>query len=167
MQGLFTMEEYRVTEHPRLGSNVFFIVPERYRTRIYERKSPAPSPSLVVSCIPPLPIASGVPEILLMVMLVSADSKALPPVSRTRGEVFAPFRVGGCGQGCGGGDAVASSGIRDPDVESVKRRREAKAASEKSRRILEERRRAQEVLRAQVKIVFENTLPLQYSVCKI
>ena len=40
--------------------------------------------------------------------------------------------------------------FRDPDVESVERRREARAASEKARRLLEERRRAQYTLRVQV-----------------
>lgn len=54
---------------------------------------------------------------------------------------MAPFR-GGSGDG---GEC-----FRDPDVESVERRREARAASEKARRLLEERRRAQDALRAQV-----------------
>lgn len=54
---------------------------------------------------------------------------------------MAPFR-GGSGDG---GEC-----FRDPDVESVERRREARVASEKARRLLEERRRAQDALRAQV-----------------
>lgn len=79
----------------------------------------------------------------------SADSKTLPPVSKSRsGQGLAPFRVG-----LGG-----STGVQDPDVESAARRKEARVASEKSRQFLEERRRAQEKLREQVTMKFRLVL---------
>lgn len=40
--------------------------------------------------------------------------------------------------------------VRDPDVESAERKREARAASERVKKLLDERRQAQEVLKAQV-----------------
>eukprot|EP00903_Cladosiphon_okamuranus_P009751 g9270.t2 len=81
------------------------------------------------------------------------DSKALPPLSKTReaGEIVAPFR-GGSGEGLDG--CILSSGgvalIRDPDVESAARRKEARAASEKARQLLDERREAQKALKSAV-----------------
>eukprot|EP00904_Undaria_pinnatifida_P009501 jgi/Undpi1/5681/HiC_scaffold_2.g00955.m1 len=69
-----------------------------------------------------------------------AGSKVLPPISRVRGENVVPFR---------GGSFEGGECLRDPDVESVERRREARAASEKAKRLLEERRRAQDTLRMQ------------------
>lgn len=63
------------------------------------------------------------------------------------GEIVAPFR-GGSGEGRDG--CILSSGttlIGDPDVESAERRREARAASEKARQLLDERRQAQKALK--------------------
>lgn len=49
------------------------------------------------------------------------------------------------------GSLVSSSTmIRDPDVESAERKREARAASDKVKILLDERRQAQKVLKAQV-----------------
>lgn len=66
---------------------------------------------------------------------------------------MAPFR-GGSGEGVEGCNISSSTAtmIRDPDVESAERRREARAASEKARKFLEERRQAQKALKAQVSI---------------
>ncbi|CAM9348904.1 unnamed protein product [Scytosiphon promiscuus] len=84
--------------------------------------------------------------------LFSGASKALPPLSKAlvAGEMVAPFRGGSGEGGEGGGRISLSSGmIRDPDVEAAERRREARLASEKAKRLLEERRQAQKALKAQ------------------
>eukprot|EP00752_Nemacystus_decipiens_P011224 g9974.t1 len=79
-------------------------------------------------------------------------SKALPPISKSRGagEIVAPFR-GGSGEGVDG--CILSGGgtvVRDPDVESAERREEARAASRKARQLLDERRQAQKALKSAV-----------------
>lgn len=65
--------------------------------------------------------------------------------------MVAPFRGGSGEGGEGGGRVSLSSGmIRDLDVEAAERRREARLASEKAKKLLGERRQAQKVLKAQV-----------------
>ncbi|CAM9118216.1 unnamed protein product, partial [Hapterophycus canaliculatus] len=79
-------------------------------------------------------------------------SKALPPLSKAlvAGEMVAPFRGGSGEGGEGGGRISLSTGmVRDPDVEAAERRREARLASEKAKKLLEERRKAQKALKAQ------------------
>ncbi|CBN77193.1 conserved unknown protein [Ectocarpus siliculosus] len=87
-------------------------------------------------------------------------AKALPPLSKTPvvGEIVAPFR-GGSGEGVEGCSISSSTAtmIRDPDVESAERRREARAASEKARKFLEERRQAQKALKAQSEVSEEDS----------
>lgn len=61
---------------------------------------------------------------------------------------MAPFR-GGSGEGRE--SYTLGTTLRDPDIESAERRREARAASEKAKQLLDERRQAQETLKAQVK----------------
>ncbi len=63
---------------------------------------------------------------------------------------MAPFR-GGSGEGRE--SYSLGTTIRDPDIESAERRREARAASEKAKQLLDERRQAQKALKAQVKVV--------------
>lgn len=63
---------------------------------------------------------------------------------------MAPFR-GGSGEGRE--SYSLGTTIRDPDIESAERRREARAASEKAKQLLDERRQAQKALKAQVKFV--------------
>lgn len=99
-------------------------------------------------------------------------AKALPPLSKTPvvGEIVAPFR-GGSGEGVEGCSISSSAAtvIRDLDVESTERRREARAASEKARKFLEERRQAQKALKAQVSVggtgwsVCGRALPCRYT----
>ncbi|CAN0348401.1 unnamed protein product, partial [Ectocarpus sp. 8 AP-2014] len=83
-----------------------------------------------------------------------------PPLSKTPvvGEIVAPFR-GGSGEGVEGCSISSSTAamIRDPDVESAERRREARAASEKARKFLEERRQAQKALKAQSEVSEEDS----------
>ncbi|CAN0226361.1 unnamed protein product, partial [Ectocarpus sp. 13 AM-2016] len=87
-------------------------------------------------------------------------AKALPPLSKTPvvGEIAAPFR-GGSGEGVEGCSVRSSTAtvIRDPDVESAERRREAREASEKARKFLEERRQAQQALKAQSEVSEEDS----------
>lgn len=71
---------------------------------------------------------------------------------------MAPFR-GGSGDG---GEC-----FRDPDVESIERRREARVASEKARRLLEERRRAQDTLRAQVLYIRSINIKIYMYMCHV
>lgn len=85
----------------------------------------------------------------------SGGSKVLPPLSKAlvAGDMVAPFR-GGSGEGgeCGGRRISLSSGmVRDPDVEAAERRREARSASDKAKKLLDERRQAQKALKAQVR----------------
>lgn len=85
---------------------------------------------------------------------ISEGSKTLPPLSKAReaGEIVAPFR-GGSVEGLDG--CVLSGGaalIRDPGLESAERRKGARAASEKARQLLEERRQAQKALKVQPRI---------------
>lgn len=63
---------------------------------------------------------------------------------------MAPFR-GGSGEGRE--SYSLGTMIRDPDIEAAERRREARAASEKAKQLLDERRQAQKALKAQVKVI--------------